>query len=494
MWNRFGTVMTLGLLAGMMLFSGCSQPSLNVKPVANTENPSALLQTFAKELSDAKESRVDLFSPSWFNLARASFIKAKTGLDKGTELKGIMSNIANGRAQLVQASSTAKKTERLLADVIKSRDAGYAAGADQYKKEFGKLEKEFVKLTTAVEDDDIGYVRKKRILLDGQYRALELRAIKDANLSEVRRLMATAEHGEMDDSAPKSFLVAQNKLANADATITGDRYNTAAIDRAVGEARFYLQRLHQLAGVSTKVEEMAPEDIVLWMERFLARTTTHLKESDRRNLPFDAQQEVILGAITNLQRNQSSTSSLIQSKDLEIKKLKQRISDLEGRTYQERADKERIAAARERLASEKRFNELYNQVQGYFSADQADVYKKTQHLVIRLKAMQFPVGQAVVVPSNYPLLTTVQKAIHAFGKPNVVIEGHTDSTGSEPLNQKLSRNRAAAVQQYLIHNGVLPADKITARGYGSSRPLASNATAQGRAVNRRIDVIIKPVR
>jgi outer membrane protein OmpA-like peptidoglycan-associated protein len=223
------------------------------------------------------------------------------------------------------------------------------------------------------------------------------------------------------------------------------------------------------------------------MERFLAQTNAHLYESDRRNLPFKDQQEVILAAISTLQRNKSATSSLMQSKDLEIEKLNRRIAQLEGRTYQERADKERLEA-------EKRFNEIYTQVQGYFSADQAEVYKKAQYLVIRLKAMRFPVGQAVVVSSNYPLLTTVRKAIQAFGRPDVVIEGHTDSTGSEALNQKLSRSRAESVRQYLIQNGTLPADKITAKGYGSSRPLASNATARGRAVNRRIDVIIKPVR
>jgi OOP family OmpA-OmpF porin len=115
-------------------------------------------------------------------------------------------------------------------------------------------------------------------------------------------------------------------------------------------------------------------------------------------------------------------------------------------------------------------------------------------LVIRLKAIQFPVGQAIIMPNNYPLLTTVQKAISTFGKPDVVIEGHTDSTGSEALNQQLSQRRAEAVKQYLVYNGTLPGSKIAAVGYGSSRPLASNATVRGRAINRRIDVIIKPVK
>jgi OOP family OmpA-OmpF porin len=193
---------------------------------------------------------------------------------------------------------------------------------------------------------------------------------------------------------------------------------------------------------------------------------------------------------------------------MEIKRLNQRVSHLEGRTYQERIDKERLAAdkarltadarrltaERERLSAEKRFNERYTQVQGYFSADQAEVYKQANQLVIRLKAIQFPVGRADIDPDNYPLLSTVQDAILAFGQPRVAVEGHTDSTGTEAMNQELSQMRAEAVRQYLIENGTLSADKITAAGYGSTRPLASNATRAGRAVNRRIDVVIHPMK
>jgi outer membrane protein OmpA-like peptidoglycan-associated protein len=486
MRHRFAVVFT-GILALSLSLLGCSQPALNVKPIAKTENPSALLGTLAGNLSAAKEKRVDLLSPTWFAKAQASYAKAKAQLDQGAELSKILANIANGRAQLAQASGSADKAAKYLASAIKSRDAALAAGADRYKKTFADLEDDFHSLTKAVEEDDLGYVRKKRKVVDSQYRELELRAIKDDHLGEVRRLMQVAASEDMDEAAPKSYLVAQSKLADAEKIIAKDRYDKAAIDKAVGQARFYAQRLHQLAAISKKLEKMTPEAIALWMEGYLAQTNAHLYESDRRNLPFKDQQEVIIAAISTLQRNQSATSSLVQSKDREIEKLKQRIDQLEGRTYQERADKERLEA-------EKRFNEIYTRVQGYFSADQAEVYKKAQYLVIRLKAMRFPVGQAVVVSSNYPLLTTVRKAIQAFGRPDVVIEGHTDSTGSEALNQKLSRSRAESVRQYLIQNGTLPADKITAKGYGSSRPLASNATARGRAVNRRIDVIIKPVR
>lgn len=124
--------------------------------------------------------------------------------------------------------------------------------------------------------------------------------------------------------------------------------------------------------------------------------------------------------------------------------------------------------------------------------DQAEVYKQSDNLVIRLKAMQFPVGKDLIMPNNYALLSTVRNAIHTFGEPLVVIEGHTDSTGSVAVNAKLSKDRAEAVRQYFIANGTLAENEVTAIGYGPERPLATNDTPEGRAINRRIDVIIKP--
>ena len=493
MRKEFG-IRIIGIMVTATILVACAGEPLKVEPVAKTENPTALMEKLGQGLAAAKQDRVEQFSPTWFALAQASYEKAKQGIDKGTELSGILENLATGQAQLQQAQVYAAKSQAALADVIQSRDAAVTAHANQYEKEFNRLEADFRKLAEAVEENDMGYVRSKKKMVNDTYRALELRAIKDAALGEIRRLMATAQSKDMDETAPKSFLIAQSKLADAEAVITKDRYAKDKIAAAVQEAQFYAQRMYQIAQTSAQFDKMEPEDIVLQMEHYFAQTITHFKESDRRNLPFDAQQEAILSAISSLQRNQSSMASQLEVKNIEIEKLKQRIGDQEGRTYQERADKERIAADKERLAAEKRFNELYNKVQGFFSADEAEVYKKAQQLVIRLKAMQFPVGQAVIMPNNYPLLTTVQKAIDTFGKPDVVIEGHTDSTGSEVLNQQLSQERAEAVKQYLIYNGSLPAGKIGAVGYGSARPLASNANAQGRAINRRIDVIIKPVR
>ena len=76
-----------------------------------------------------------------------------------------------------------------------------------------------------------------------------------------------------------------------------------------------------------------------------------------------------------------------------------------------------------------------------------------------------------------------------YPKANFIIEGHTDSTGSEGFNQKLSEKRANAVHDYLVANGISD-DRLSTVGYGETRPIDDNKTRAGRSNNRRVDVIL----
>ena len=492
---------------------GCVQAPLKVTPISTTEHPAALVDALGLKIDAAGKKQVAVLSPTWFAKSQASLAKARTGLEKGIQLNAILDRIATGNAQLEQALNYALKSNAELPGVIKSRNAAIDAGAEQYAKDFSRVEADFLKLTRAIEANDLKYAQRKKRAVDDRYRSLELRAIKDAALGEVRQVLDGARAQNLNQSVPKSYLIAQSKLEDADKAISHNRYDDVTIADKVAIAKFYSERMLQIGETVSRFEGKNKEDLVLWIENQLSRINAILDGPDSRDLPFEAQQAAISDAIGELKRNRSSLTNLVEAKNIEIKRLDQRISHLEGRTYQERIDKERLAAdkerltadkerltadaqrlaaERERLAAEKRFNERYTQVQGYFSAEQAEVYKQANQLVIRLKAMQFPVGKAEIQPENDPLLSTVQEAIHAFGQPDVTVEGHTDSTGSEALNQELSQLRAEAVRRYLIDSGTLPANKISAAGYGSSRPLASNATRAGRAVNRRIDVVIHP--
>jgi outer membrane protein OmpA-like peptidoglycan-associated protein len=77
-----------------------------------------------------------------------------------------------------------------------------------------------------------------------------------------------------------------------------------------------------------------------------------------------------------------------------------------------------------------------------------------------------------------------------YGNTDVVIEGHTDSAGSEEYNQGLSERRANAVRDDLVNEHDIDADRVSTVGYGESRPVDTNNTEAGRANNRRIEAVI----
>ena len=104
-----------------------------------------------------------------------------------------------------------------------------------------------------------------------------------------------------------------------------------------------------------------------------------------------------------------------------------------------------------------------------------------------LTGVTFKAGSAELVPSSLKTLNTAIEGLKRNTKAKVEIEGHTSSEGSDELNQNLSEERAASVRAYMIKKGISP-DRVTAVGYGSSKPKADNSTEAGRKANRRIEI------
>lgn len=99
----------------------------------------------------------------------------------------------------------------------------------------------------------------------------------------------------------------------------------------------------------------------------------------------------------------------------------------------------------------------------------------------------FATGSAKLLPKSFKSLKEVAEVIKENPSYKIAVDGHTDNTGSDELNQKLSESRATAVAKYLIGNGV-EESKITATGYGETTPIADNKTAAGRTKNRRVEM------
>jgi outer membrane protein OmpA-like peptidoglycan-associated protein len=106
-----------------------------------------------------------------------------------------------------------------------------------------------------------------------------------------------------------------------------------------------------------------------------------------------------------------------------------------------------------------------------------------------IPAIQFQVGSAKLKSSARPILDKAAQALLRYADLNVEIGGHASSEGDDDYNMALSQDRVETVREYLINKGVDP-DRLTARGFGETRPIADNETEQGRKANRRVEFIL----
>ena len=183
---------------------------------------------------------------------------------------------------------------------------------------------------------------------------------------------------------------------------------------------------------------------------------------------------------TSLAESAGRTLEAASQRDAALKELNITRDQMLSKT-QEELNREREArnAAESQLAQSRKDLEQYAKVQ--------DVARGT---VITLSGgVLFESGKAELLPGAQDQLSRVATFPKSSPRP-VSIEGYTDSRGSARSNQALSERRARAVADYLTSQGV-PADRINAVGKGASSPIASNATADGRSQNRRVEIVLQ---
>jgi outer membrane protein OmpA-like peptidoglycan-associated protein len=147
----------------------------------------------------------------------------------------------------------------------------------------------------------------------------------------------------------------------------------------------------------------------------------------------------------------------------------------------QQAEQARLQAEQDKEQTRARLLQQLNQV--------LETKESARGLIVEMPDVLFDFGKYTLKPGARERLAKVAGVLLAYPDLKIQVEGHTDNVGSEAFNQNLSEQRANTVRDFLVTQGVKP-DDVDARGFGKSQPVASNDTAAGRQLNRRVDLVV----
>jgi outer membrane protein OmpA-like peptidoglycan-associated protein len=209
-----------------------------------------------------------------------------------------------------------------------------------------------------------------------------------------------------------------------------------------------------------------------------------------RDLAYIAERQVAIAVSSAALEQANRNIARYKKEEDELRKQQQLQTQSELDRMKQELEAQKLAVSTERearLAAER------NATRALESLDEiARVKEESRGIVITLSgAVLFATGEHSLLPIAKDKLREVAEALLEQGDSKILVEGHTDSRGSAQKNQQLSLLRAREVRGFLISQGI-PTSNIEAAGLGEERPIAPNESAEGRANNRRVEIVVNP--
>lgn len=479
-------VKTLMLVVFWISIAGCaaSKQQAMLNTINSPQVRPATFEALGEDLNSAEKDRVNLIAPEKYLQAKKLYEEAETARGQGQPEEKYSGKLSDARKELDSAVAFAKENKDKMGPLMEARQTALTSGvAETTNKDLAALENKYLVLVADLDNRDARKGALERIPeLTHEYQRLTIKTVQSAYLGEAENNVELAKNEGAKDLVPKTLKRTEETIKKAKDYISQDQ-KAASIpmiaklgDAAVRASR----RLLVMTRYSQTVKELTPEDISLNTEALLNSAGASLEGKDLRGLSFEAHAAALNESIAGLQKEHAASAEGSVRLQNNLTESQQQISELETKT-----------AKYSQLEQKDEQNKRLDSVRGLFDETEAKVYRQGNSVVISLKKVNFPVNKSEIPSPAFGLLKKVQSAIRTFNEPSVVVEGHTDSSGDADLNKALSERRAEAVKAYLLSNSVISPEKIVAVGYGSEKPLASNKLSPGRAINRRIDIIIK---
>jgi outer membrane protein OmpA-like peptidoglycan-associated protein len=361
----------------------------------------------------------------------------------------------------------------------------------------------------AVEEVDAKYELLKR----GQYavnvppaelKPISLDKTTPLDLYEARNAVRIAQWAGAEKDAADSFQKADKLLQQAEAYKTRnagtksiamaarEAVQTAEDARLIALKRQEEQRLAQERSAAAEREAQAKAQA--------ERSRLQAEEDARRRLQAETEQRLEAERRGRAEAERAAAQAVAEA--ARQRALQEQAAAEQSRQIAARADAERAAAkaeadaANERAAREQAAAERAEQEKKDLRAkliQQLNLILETRDsargLIVNISDVLFDTGQYTLKPAAREKLAKVSGIVLAHPGLRLEVEGHTDSVGTDALNQQLSEKRANSVRDFLVQQGI-PMTSIGARGFGKTMPVASNDTAAGRQQNRRVEMIV----
>ena len=466
------------LITSFFLITACSSVQHKEQEILARGNSISELKG---AIEQAEASELGIYMPKAFQKTKAAYASALAKAEISTDNSAGISEAKEALRLLALAENKSKRSKEVLALAYSMRSRALNADAGTLYPDRAKdAEQALVEAAKLVELGEEQQARVNRDEVIGLYTSLEVDSLKKGTTALAKKAYQDALTFKADDYAPKSFDLAEKEIALTEKVIEIDK---SEVDKArfhAERSKYLAERAKQIAIIVKSFErrDFSHEDIVLWYHSQLDKLAKPLETS----VQYNKSNSVVIEELVNqIAYFKSSISEGVASQ----KKKQEQINELEDKIASMLSTREKADFIREQQA------QRFIAVRNLFSSDEARVYRIEDGVLIKVHGFYFNVGESNLEVQNYPLIKKIIDAIGQFPKANsITITGHTDATGSNSINLKLSKQRAQNVKALLISIGEISGDKIQTFGFGETKPVKSNNTKEGRALNRRIEIKI----
>ncbi len=477
-----GTRSLLFALGAALIVAACGRAA------AQTDFHAQLFRDAGEARARASALNAEMLAPKSFERGGAAYAKAENLYARHKPLDDIKEQIRLASQYFSLASDECQTAQAVFAGALKARSDASASDAARLSPEiWSRAEGLLFSAAELLEEDDTHAARIESGDAQGLYRSAELDAIEQNLLTPARELLARAKQLEVSSTAPQTLERAEQRLELAEAMVRQNRYEISEARRLAEEAKYEAAHAVYLHEIISQMHEhkLTFEDVILLSESAMGHIASALNTPVR----FDGgYAPVVQQIITSVMSRDSARTQLAET----LRRVRAENDALHRRLTPRGPGGGPPPPPGEGLAEERqRYISAAALAATYFAPNEGTVLRTGDTVVLRVFGLAFSRGEDAIEPGSAELLVKLEHAIHLFPNCRLTVEGHTEAGMSETVNQRNSEHRAAAVAAYLKK---FPAasQMIESRGWGSSFPVADNTTVEGRARNRRIDILVTP--